>query len=315
MIRMPIMPLGALRAFEAAARLGSFKAAAVELGVTPAAVSHQVKSLETHIGAALFDRLHRALRLTRTGEGLAASATESFSNLERALGELAEAGLIAGSASLSVSAAPTFAAKWLAPKLHGFQAAHPGIELRLRADDALTDPARDRQVDVAIRYGRGPYASELHAERLWPEGVVVVVCSPDLAQKIAEPADLVDLRLLRTATPLGTNGAEPIGWRAWFEATGVPGHLVERSIASAPRFGTSQLALEAAAAGQGVALSPQVLVQDDLATGRLVVPLTTAIADPFAFWLIHRRDRADELAIRRFKTWILNAALETRQKT
>jgi LysR family transcriptional regulator, glycine cleavage system transcriptional activator len=123
--RIATLPLGALRAFETAARLGSFKAAADELGVTPAAVSHQVKSLETYLGAALFERLHRALRLTRVGKRLADTASKSLGDLERALDDLAESGLVAGGKTLSVSAAPTFAAKWLAPRLHEFQASHP----------------------------------------------------------------------------------------------------------------------------------------------------------------------------------------------
>lgn len=315
MHRIATLPLGALRAFETAARLGSFKAAADELGVTPAAVSHQVKALETHLGAALFDRLHRALRLTRTGERLAVTATQSFGDLGRTLDDLAETGLVTGGVTLSVSAAPTFAAKWLAPRLHSFQAAHPGIELRLRADDALTDPARDRQVDVAIRYGRGPYASNLHAEQLWPKDVVVAVCSPDLARQVEEPTDLVGMRLLRTAMPSGTGPIEPIGWEAWFEATGLPVHLVTHAIGRAPRFGTTQLALEAAAIGQGVALSPRVLVVDDLATGRLVALLKTAIADPFAFWLLHRRDRTDEVRIKAFTRWMRRATSATLQAT
>jgi DNA-binding transcriptional LysR family regulator len=308
MHRIATMPLGPLRAFEAAARLGSFKAAAGELGVTPAAVSHQVKSLETYLGAALFDRLHRELRLTRAGERLAATTTQSFGDLMRTLDDLAETGLTAGAATLSVSAAPTFAAKWLAPRLHDFQAAHPTIELRLRADDVLTDPSRDRQVDVAIRYGRGPYDSELHAERLWPEDVVVAVCSPDLARNVVNVSDLLSMRLLRTAAPSGTERTAPIGWAAWFEAAGVPRDVVARAIDHAPRFSTTQIALEAAMVGKGVALSPRVLVAEDLATGRLVAPFVTAIPDPFSFWLLHRQDRADEPRITRFTTWMRKAA-------
>jgi DNA-binding transcriptional LysR family regulator len=164
--------------------------------------------------------------------------------------------------------------------VHSFQTAFPSIELRLRADDSLADPKLDRQVDVAIRYGWGPYATELQAERLWPEGVVVVVCAPDLARKLAEPADLIGMRLLRTATPQRTGRSEPIGWTAWFHAAGVADHLVDRMDRTAPRFSTTQLALEAAVAGHGVALSPRILVEDDIAGGRLVAPFGTVIADP-----------------------------------
>ena len=298
------LPLTALRAFEATARLGSIKAAAAELSVTPGAVSHHVQTLEAHLGTALFERLHRALRLTPAGEMLGESATDALGRIGRTLDELADTGLIAGDATLSVSAAPTFAAKWLAPRLHAFQHAHPAIALRLRADDALTDPARDRQVDVAVRYGPGPYASDLACERLWPRGVVVAVCSPALAAGFDGPGDLVRARLLRTAPPSGCGPGEPIGWTAWFAAVGVRGEAVERAVGSAPRVGTTQLALEAAIGGHGVALSPRVLVDDDLKDGRLAAPFATELCDPYAFWLLYRRERADESKIRKFVAWL-----------
>lgn len=298
------LPLGAVRAFEAASRLGSLKAAAAELGVTPAAVSHQVKALEAHIGASLFDRLHRELRLTIVGRRFATAATAAMSGLDQALDDLVSEGLIAGAITLNVTAAPTFAAKWLAPRLHLFQSAHPGIELRLRADETLIDPARDRRMDIAIRYGTGPYASELAAERLWPHDVVVAVCTPEVAGGVACAADLANVRLLRTAMPPTREAIASIGWEAWFSAAGVPDSLTKRAIATAPRFSTTHLSLEAAAAGQGVALSPRVLVADELATGRLVTLFEVELSDPFAFWLLFRRDRGHEMRIRNFVRWI-----------
>jgi LysR family glycine cleavage system transcriptional activator len=155
---------------------------------------------------------------------------------------------------------------------------------------------------------RGPYDSELHADRLWPEDVVVAVCSPDLARNVVNATDLLAMRLLRTAAPSGKDRAELIGWAAWFEAAGVPRGLVADAINRAPRFSTTQLALEAATVGRGVALSPRVLVADGLAAGRLAAPFETAIADPFSFWMLHRQDRADEPRIRRFTTWMRKAA-------
>ena len=303
-VSLASFPLVALRGFEAAARLGSINAAAVELSVTPSAVSHQIKALEMHLGAVLFERLHRAVRLTPAGESLANAARAAFEGLDHALDTLAEAGLIAGETTLSVSAAPTFAAKWLAPRIDGFQSGHPRVVVRLRADDALTDPARDRKVDVAIRYGLGPYANRLRAERLWADGRVVAVCAPQLAAGLSEPGDLLRTRLLRTATPSGAGTAEAIGWAAWFAAAGVSGPEVERAIAAAPRVGTTQLALEAASAGRGVALSPLKLVEQDLALGRLHVPFQMALPDPYAFWVLCLAERADETPIRSFLNWL-----------
>lgn len=307
MHQVATLPLGALRAFEASARLGSLKMAAGELGVTPAAVSHQIKSLEAHLGTALFDRLHRALRLTRAGNQLALAATTAFSGLGQALDELSSEGLIGSMMTLNVCAAPTFAAKWLAPRLHLFEAANPKMELRLRGDDALADPGRDRVVDLSIRYGAGPYDAELHADRLWPEDVVVAVCSPALGP-FSSPEELIQARLLRTAMPLGAGGTEPIGWRAWFSMMRLESAEIDRAIAVAPRFGSTQLALEAASAGRGIALSPRLLVADDLAAGRLVMPFSGALPDPFSFWLLYRRDRADEPRIRGFVKWIRGLA-------
>jgi len=150
------LPLPAVRAFEAAARLGGMKAAAAELGVTPAAVSHQIKALERYLGAALFERRHRAVAPTAAGLRLAAAARNAFDGLRGALDALSDAGLIAGPATLTISAAPSLAAKWLAPRLHRFQAARPDIALRLSSDEALDDPGGDRRIDVALRYGPGP---------------------------------------------------------------------------------------------------------------------------------------------------------------
>src|SRR5260221_7026847 len=178
--RLSTLPLGALRAFEAASRSGSFKAASAELSVTPAAISHQIKTLEEHLGVSLFERLNRALRLTQAGLLLAKVAQESFASIEQALADLESGGLIAGPTTLTISAAPSFATKWLAPRLHRFQAAHPQIDLRLLSGDALVDLTNSPAVDVALRYGGGSYGPDLHSERPWAAAELFPTSAPSL---------------------------------------------------------------------------------------------------------------------------------------
>ncbi len=309
-------PLNALRAFEAASRLGSFKAAANELAVTPAAISHQVGALEQHLGAALFDRLHRSLRLTDAGAQLAATVQQAFANIRNTLAELSADGLVAGPTTLCVSAAPSFATKWLAPRLHRFQETHPHIEFRLLADNALVDLARDLRVDVALRYGAEPREDNLHAEALWRSGEIFPVCAPSApAANLSDPSALLEQTLLRTAAPSGPSGSGRIDWAAWFAAAGVSDSIAIRAAARGPLFGNTQLALEAAIGGQGVALAPALLVEDDVRTGRLIKPFDLAVTDPFSYWLIYRRDRADEARIRTFADWLRREAVAGQAST
>lgn len=302
------LPLHAVRAFDSAARLGSFKSAAHELDVTPAAISQQVKSLEAYLGTPLFERLHRELRLTRAGHCLAEAADQALATIDTALAQLSEEGLIEHSTALTVTVAPSLAAKWLASRLYRFQIQHPSIELRIRSEGALSDPSTDRQIDIALRYGSGPYAAPLDATRLWPDGHIVAVCSPELAPSLERVEDLLSHMLLRTAAPLGSAEPAPTGWLAWLTAAMIDEPAARRALARAPLFGTTQLALEAAAAGRGIALAPSILVRDDLNAGRLVEPFPYRVGDPFSYWLLVRRDRADESRIRAFSRWILDEA-------
>nr|WP_298684616.1 LysR substrate-binding domain-containing protein [uncultured Dongia sp.] len=317
--RLSSLPLSALRAFDAAARSGSFKVAAAELAVTPAAVSHQIKTLEGRLGANLFERLNRSLRLTPVGARLAAITADSFGRLEQGLRNLESAGLLAGPSTLSISAAPSFAARWLVPRLHRFQTAYPKIDLRLQAGDPLVDLANGADVDVALRYGSGTYGTGVTAERLWPQGTIIAVCAPSLAQsgKLSEPADVLQHPLLRTAIPATQQqpGREPIGiadWAAWLHAAGVVGAESARAVKRGPLFGTSQLALESALAGRGLALVPRILVIDDLVAGRLIMPFSAAVTDPYAYWLAYATSRAEEPRIRAFIRWIRDEALATK---
>lgn len=308
------LPWPALRAFEAASRLGSFKEAARALSVTPTAISHQVKRLETRLGLALFLRLHRALQLTPAGEVLAKEAQDAFLRLEQTLDTLRLQGRVAGPASLTVSVVPSFATKWLAPRLHEFQAAHPRIGLRIAADETLVDLRRDRVVDIALRYGPGPYGAGLHAERLWPAGAIVAVSAPTLARDKAlrTPAGLARQMLIRTASPAARAGAKQAGshadWPAWLAAAGVPVDKAMRQALDGPVFSASQLAIEAAMAGRGIALAPAVLVERDIAAGRLVRLFDVAMPDPNGFWILCRSDRMKESRIRTFLAWLRREA-------
>jgi LysR family glycine cleavage system transcriptional activator len=304
------LPWTSLRAFEAASRLGSFKDAARELSVTPTAISHQIKRLETHLGLAVFERLHRSLQLTPAGEILAAEAQDAFLRLGRTLDRLRLEGKVAGPDILTVSVVPSFATKWLAPRLHEFQAAYPRIGLRIVADETLVDLRRDRIVDVALRYGPGPYGKELYARRLWPKGEIIAVCAPALAKQPAlrSPAGLARHMLIRTAAPASRSqtrrnrpGSE---WPAWFAAAGVTVDGAIRKALEGPIFSASQLAIEAAVAGRGIALAPKLLAEGDIASGRLVRLFSTSIADPNAYWVLCRADRAREGRIRIFIKWI-----------
>jgi DNA-binding transcriptional LysR family regulator len=300
-----------LRAFEAAARLGSFKLAAAELAVTPAAVSHQIAVLERYLGAQLFKRMNRAIAPTRRGAALAVTMSELFDRLSEALDAARGAGRERRPA-LSVSVVPSLAAKWLAPRLHRFRKRHPGLDLNVSASDILVDLLHDPGIDVALRYGAGPYPG-LHAERLWPPGKLFPVCSPLLLDgdpPLRSPADLGRHVLMWAAMPPPGMVAATAnhGWPAWLAAAGADTADVLRAASRAPAFSSTHLALEAAAAGEGVVLAPDILVAGDIAAGRLVRPFDIAIRDPYCFWLLCRADRAQEARIDAWRRWIRDEA-------
>lgn len=304
------LPWSSLKAFEAASRLGSFKLAARELVLTPTAISHQIKRLETHLGVLLFERLHRALKLTPAGKVLAREMQKLFAGLERSLDKLEIEGRARDASTLTISAVPSLATKWLAPRLHGFQDAHPQIGLRIVADEVLVDFRRDRTVDIALRYGPGVVGKGVHAERLWPKVDIIAVCRPDMARDIAQhsPDGLKRQLLLRTAPPRSRTSSRRTlhvpEWTDWFRAAGITIDSAARKALDGPVFNTTQLAVEAAVAGRGIALAPKVLVQDDMSSGRLAQPFPTRLQDPNSFWLLCRADRFKESRIQGFIRWI-----------
>jgi len=289
-------PLNALRAFEAAARCRSFQAAAAQLFVTPAAVSHQVKHLETYLGVELFRRGHRSIELTAEGEALAASLGELFGLLDLAL----DRATAPAAAHLRVSTVESFAAKWLAPRLHRFHRDCPDLKVRIETGNQHVDFVRGG-IDVAIRYGPGGYTG-VHAERLM-DAAVFPVCAPSLAgAALTAPADLQHHTLLHDESATGRPGVPD--WPAWLESSGASQVDATRG----PVFASIYLAQEAAVAGHGVALGVAPLVAEDLRCGRLVKPFDHSLANTYAFWIIRRHGADNDPTIDAFCRWLRKEA-------
>jgi len=292
-------PLNALRAFETAARCLSFQDAAAQLFVTPAAVSHQVKRLEAYLGVELFRRGHRVVELTAEGAALAASLGELFGLLDQALERVAAP----AATRLRVSTVESFAAKWLAPRLHRFHHDHPDIQLRVETGNERADFVRDG-IDLAIRYGPGGYAG-VHAERMM-DAPAFPVCAPSLAndarRPLASPDDLRHHTLLHDAGATGRPGVPD--WAAWLDAAGAAGVDATRG----PMFASIYLAQEAAVAGHGVALGLAPLVEEDLQRGRLIKPFEGCVDNAYAFWIVRRQSAGTAPAIDAFCRWLRKEA-------
>ena len=290
-----IPPLNALKAFEAAARRLNITRAAEELSVTPGAISQQIRILEEHASAPLFHREGRQIALTELGAELYPLLHDGFDYLKRA-GDL----LYRPNRrhALAISVPPSFAAKWLAPRIARFSAAHPEVEVLMSADMRLADVGGGR-VDVAVRYGRGDYTG-VRSERLLSADVTPV-CSPALligAHPLKRPADLTHHVLIHLR-PGELEEPRP-DWPTWLAARKLD--QIDASIG--PRFDQTALAIEAAAHGQGVALAPYAFVADDLASGRLVAPFADgALSTELAYHVLTRRSGVSEPA-RAFVRWM-----------
>ncbi len=290
--------LDALQTFDAAARHLSFSAAARELHVTQGAVSHRIRGLEEQLGQRLFLRVGRRVELSEEGRVLAAAVADAFERLHAGLGELAD---LRREGQLMVSCSPSFAIRWLVPNLAHLRAASPGIDVRISADDRLVEPGRDG-IDVCIRYGPG---GALHAreQRLSIEQVTPV-CSPRLLEggdALRHPDDLADHVLLHDEVLLGHPGR--VGWSRWLQAAGATRVDPRQGL----HFSHAHLALEAAIAGQGVALARGILVARDLAEGRLVAPFPVSVASGLAYWLLTPARGVPRPAIADFQAWLLAA--------
>jgi LysR family glycine cleavage system transcriptional activator len=302
--RLP--PLNALRAVEASARHRSFTKAADELAVTPAAVSHQVKALEDLLGVTLFRRTKRAWLLTDEAQAVLPGIRDGF---ERLLAAVEQLGAVGKTGVLTVSLAPSFAVKWLLPRLDRFQAAHPEIDVRVAASMELVDFGVG-DVDVAIRYGAGSY-SDLMVERLVSD-TVYPVCSPDLLKgphALTSPDRLRHHVLLHDDSPDDDETCPT--WQMWLKAAGVAGIDAARG----PRFNQSSLVLEAAILGRGVALAKSTLADADVAAGRLVRPFYVSVPVNFAYYVVYPETKAALPKVRLFHDWLRQEAANDQART
>ena len=284
--------LTALRAFDAAARHMSFAKAAEELFVTPAALSYQIKSLETSLGHPLFKRLNRAVELTEAGRALSAGTGEAFDTLMRTWRGVQN--LFDGDV-LTVTAGPAFTSKWLAPRLYDFAQEHPEIELRFWAGLKLVDLTRD-EVDVAIRFGLGNdgdvYSRPLIKEWMTP------MMTPELARSIKKPVDLEGAILIHDDSLRAFKS--PGDWQSWAQAAGL-----SLDIEHGPRFSQADHALDAALSGVGVVLGRVSLATRALESGRLVAPFELGLISEAQFRFICPKGAETRPHVAAFESWVL----------
>jgi len=292
-------PLNALRAFEAAARNLSFTKAADELNVTAAAVSQQVRNLEDIVGVPLFRRLTRAIMLTDAGQAALPLLGDGFDRMALAVEKMRfheSAGI------LTVSAAPSFAAKWLVRRLPRFQEMYPDIRIRVDPTLGLVDFGRE-DVDLAIRFGPGNYP-DLRSDLLVQE-YTTPVCSPRLLEgerPLSTPDNIRYHKLLHC--DWGYSDGEQPDWEMWLKLAGVDGVDTTRGLT----FTTEVLALEAAVEGQGIALANKKIVENDVISGRLVVPFELELDTGYGFYVVCPEAQADVFKNAVFREWLLQEA-------
>lgn len=294
---MRLPSLNALQVFEIAARYMSFQQAAKELDVTPTAVSHQIKMLEDSLGLTLFRRRPRPLALTEAGEILYPAVRSGFDTIERAIALLKP---VSKSTNLTLSVTPVFAAKFLVPRLSEFGQVYPEIDIRLQASNAVAD-LRTQDIDLAIRYGRGEYPPFVVSKLM--SDVFVPVCSPHLLDDkhpLNEPNNLRHYPLLHFEWI--HYGADAPNWKTWLKLAGVENIDLNRGI----KFNEETLAIQAAIAGQGVALCSSIHVADDIAQGFLVKPLALTL-DGFDYSAVYLKNHSKEQSIFKLVEWLLEA--------
>lgn len=306
--RLP--PLNALRAFEAAARHLSFKKAADELYVTPAAISHQIKTLEDHLNVRLFHRGNRALTLTPVGEVALDKLQAGFNQLLAAVEDMRN---FDATPIFTVNVTPSFANKFLMPRLYHFVAQHPDIEVRINASTKLVGSRtmsllQDRElgdvehgnIDVAVRFGSGDFPG-FEAEQLFP-GHVAPLCSPLLLQDeqpLRQPADLARHTLLHV-DPI--NQFQPRSyWDVWLEEMGLTDAV---DSARGIHFSHAYMAIEAAINGLGVAITHTMLAAADIAAGRLLIPFRKILTMDYSYYLIYSPETAESPNFQAFRHWL-----------
>ncbi|MAB52230.1 LysR family transcriptional regulator [Marinobacter salarius] len=304
------LPLNALRAFAEAARTGSFKVAAHRLGVTPGAVSRQIRQLEDRFGVSLFERHANGVSVSRAGRLLAEDVNAGLARIANGVQMVTERSR--ETTTLVISAPPSFMQHWLLPRLNDFETQENDIEIALDADQKLTPPVwQEGSARLSMRYGRGPWRGvrtvPLFDDRLVP------VCAPGLLEQspIRTPEDLLHHQLLAVDWCSHQSGDFP-GWNEWFRAAGV-------TITASPtqrQYSLYSLALDRAIAGQGVMLATYPVVADRLASGVLVRPLGDeyTLASSFTYDLLLPASGTAPPAVQRFVDWLVAEAQSFRQQ-
>ena len=301
-------PLNALRAFEATARHMSVTKAAKELNVTPSAVSHQIKAVEDFYELKLFQPSRRKLQLTDAGRLMVPSLSDAFNKIFMVSDQLRS---MDRRKQLTVGSAGSFSMKWLIPRIPDFKEENPDIDVRVAAapllKDATEEALTNEDVDIVVRFGPGHYAG-YHVDYLFPE-TAFPVCSPSLLGKdrpLDSPDDLANFDLIHdegymhyTNEGVRFHTTFP-DWAMWLEAAGATNVEATRGT----RFSTSAMAIEAAIEGQGIVLGRSVLVQDDIAAGRLVKPFELSVSNLFAYYSICSKDNANKSEVAVFRYWL-----------
>lgn len=287
MRRLPF--LNGIRAFEAAARGGSFARAADELNVTPAAISRMVRLLEQRLGLALFQRKANGLALTPAGRTYQAGLTQIFDALANLTAQVTA---LANPYVLTVGVGPTFAIRWLIPRLAQFRKQEPDIDVRITTGGAAAPFADDWSCGIKLGHGNWP---GLAAESLFAADLIPV-CSPALGANLRRPADLKNATLLRVAHAMDD-------WPRWLKAAGVA-----KIASKGPQFEFYGQALQAAADGVGVAMGIRPYIDDDLAAGRLVTPFAQTVPKGERWYLVYNPARIEEPGFAAFRGWLMQAA-------
>ncbi len=296
-MKRALLPLNALRAFDAAARHLSFKNAAEEISVTPAAISQQIRSLEEYLSIKLFIRDKHILRLTKQAELSLPILTKAFENFEQVIDILQESHK---DNDLRLSLSPSFASKWLIPRIGRFNDKHQEITVRVDASMALVN-FKNSDYDLAIRYGRGNYP-DLYVEELMKEEVFPV-CAPELLMGedgVKSYDDLCNITLIHDDSSLEDESCPQ--WHMWLKAVDIILPKNSRRI----HFNTTQLTLEAAIAGRGVALAKGNIAKDDLQKGKLVRIFSRSLAIDFAYYIVCSNNRKDIAKVAAFIKWLRN---------
>lgn len=300
-MRQRLPPLNGLKAFEAAARHSSFVGAAAELGVTPAAVSQQVRALEHYLERRLFERQNNGITLSDAGLAVFPAIAQGFEHFLQATRSLREGNV---PVRLTVSTLPSVAVKWLAPRVARFLDAQPDLHIALRVDADPIDFTRD-DVDLRLSYGSQHYP-ELVVEELVTDRVLPL-CRARLADGASAPAgprELLDCTLIHT--DWGPAFATHPTWADWFRAVGIDADF---EVGRGHRVSMSSVAIDLAAAGVGVALGQELLACDDLAAGRLINPLGPALKLKAPYCVAYPHAKAKRSALTTFLDWLRAEAI------